>query len=554
MKNPKISSKIGFLVVAAAICMFLYTVSTAADGSIISRDGIGKYFADRIIITCKSDTPLLNIGECRSGVAISGIESLDLLCERYGVSRIEQFYPGKIRHESLRKAISRIYIIDFSDFPDLIAAIADFAGDPNVECADLYTIPEPLFNPNDPEIGQQWYLETTRAYQAWDTVRGDTTSHAIIGIVDTGVYWDHPDLAANIWINDAEDVNHNGNFDNADNDGIDADSNGFFDDVVGWDMGESDNNPAESTPTHGTAIAGAASEVTDNGINGAGIGYSARLMAVKGSNRSGQLSMVYQGIVYAADNGVDIINCSWGSPTYSQASQNIINAVYAIRVSVIAATGSTTNIVYPAGYDHVVAVGATDENDLVQGNADEDSLVDVYAPGTSIRTTWGHESMTSLDGTSLSSPIVCGLAALIMSWHPEYTPDQVEETIESSADSIGSFNPSHPDAIRINCENWLHSDGIAEPVVVPQVFTLLQNYPNPFNAQTELRFYLPSESNIDISMYDITGRKVFERNCGRMQAGYQVFLFDSKKLSSGAYFYRINAGTHTATSKCLLLK
>ena len=554
MKKIEFIAIAGHLTLSALIILFVNAVAAGSDGTIISKNGIGKFFADRIVITLTSDAPQLITGESKSGVAYSGIESLDLLCKQYRVSQIEQFYPGKIRNESLRAAISRIYIFIFSDFPDLPAAMADFSTNSNVECADLYVVPEPYYTPNDPEIGQQWHLETTHAYQAWDIVRGDTTRHAIIAIVDTGVYWDHPDLAANIWINEAEDVNHNGIFDDADENGVDNDNNGYIDDVIGWDFGGPDDNPAENIPWHGTAVAGCASEVTDNNIDGASIGYAAKLMCVKATNQYNDLVYCYQGIVYAADNGSDIINCSWGSPSYSRANQNIINAVYNAGVSVVAATGASSNIIYPGAYDHVVAVGATDENDLINWDTDDDSWVDLYAPGFNILTTWNHNAMISMDGTSLSSPIVCGLAALIMCWHPEYTPDQIEETIETSADSIGDLNPSHPNAIRINCNNWLLTGINETPNSIPDQFTLLQNYPNPFNGQTEIRFYLSTVSQAGFVMYDITGRKIKERNLGKLPAGYHAFQLDCRNLSSGIYYYTVSVGSNSLPSKCLLLK
>jgi serine protease len=447
-----------------------------------------------------------------------------------------------------------MYIFHFDGQSELQAIISDFSADAHIEFAERYSIPDPCYTPNDPDIAQQWHLATTHAYQAWDTVRGDTTRHAIIGIVDTGVYWDHHDLAANIWVNENEDINHNGVFDDDDENGIDNDNNGYIDDVIGWDFGGPDNNPAENMPWHGTAVAGCASEGTDNGAKGASIGYSARLMCAKATNYQNDLVYCYQGITYAADNGADIINCSWGSPGYSRANQNIINHVYSMGVSVIASSGGTSNIIYPGGYDHVVAVGSTDENDHIPGFSDGDSLIDIYAPGTNILTTWNHNTMIRMDGTSLSSPIVCGLAALIMSWHPEYTPDQIEETIETSADSIGYLNPSHPNAIRINCNNWLLTGINDAPNSALDRFTLLENYPNPFNAQTEIRFVLPAEGEVNIALYDIMGRRVKNYDCGSLPAGYNAVKIDGNGKSSGVYIYQVNAGAFSESRKCLLLK
>ena len=102
-----------------------------------------------------------------------------------------------------------------------------------------------------------------------------------------------------MWINDQEDLNHNGIKDAADINGVDDDANGYVDDVIGWDFGRSDNDPREEAPIHATHVAGCASECTDNNLNGAGIGFKARVMAVKGA-RYDTLTAVYQGLTYAA--------------------------------------------------------------------------------------------------------------------------------------------------------------------------------------------------------------------------------------------------------------
>jgi thermitase len=137
------------------------------------------------------------------------------------------------------------------------------------------------------------------------------------------------------------------------------------DDVIGWDNGNNDNDPREDSPTHGTHVAGCASEVTDNGINGAGLGYSARVMANKGSNYSGQLTAVYQAMIWASDNGAHIVNCSWGSGYYSSNYQNIINGVWANGVLVVASAGNenSSQMRYPANYNHVLSVAATTQSD-----------------------------------------------------------------------------------------------------------------------------------------------------------------------------------------------
>jgi hypothetical protein len=501
------------------------------------------------------NAPCYITGRTVSGLVVTGAASIDKLCRELGVTAVESFYSGRLTKTALGRELSRIHIFTLRDGLDAQSAIYPLAGSPDVEYAELYIIPEFCYTPNDPRFGEQWFLTHIHADDCWNMVRGDTTNHVVIGIDDSGVYWDHPDLAANIWVNEAEDVNHNGILDSGDIDQIDADSNGYVDDVIGWDFGNNDNNPIEDIPWHGTIVAGCASEVTDNNVGGAGIGFSARLMCVKATNTQEMLVGAYQGLVYAANNGADIINCSWGSVTHSQIYQNLINALYADGIFIVASAGngSGQDTTYPAGYEHVLAVTGTDQNDHLFPGFGFGDWVDVAAPGVGILSTWGHSDYTSEDGTSLASPIAAGLAALIKAWRPSYNPDQLDTLIKLSADSIGSENPTWPLAIRINAANWLNFVGI-ESDPLPEQFELNQNYPNPFNAQTTIRYSLPTQSMVSIDIFDILGRKIETLAEGIKLTGNHQAIWDASGQASGIYFYRIKAGDKVETSKMLLLK
>ena len=261
---------------------------------VTSPDG-ARYAADRFIVTTRAGVAPLIFGNSVDGVAVTGVASIDKLCSQFNITSVERFYKFPVRKPVLRELISRMYIFHIADGEDVNSVKDAFSTLPDIETSDLYDIPIPFYTPNDPSIDQQWFLNKTRTYEGWDILRGDTTRVAVIGIVDTGVYWMHPDLAANMWVNEREDLDHNGTLDSLDINGIDDDSNGYIDDVIGWDLADNDNDPREFTPTHGTLVAGCASEATDNHIGGAGIGFSARIMAVKGANSQGQLIAVYQG-------------------------------------------------------------------------------------------------------------------------------------------------------------------------------------------------------------------------------------------------------------------
>jgi len=338
-----------------------------------------------------------------------------------------------------------MYILHVAAGTDVQSAREGFASSEYIETSDLYDIPEPIYDPNDPQRNVQWHLGKIQAYPAWDIIRGDTTHYAIVSIVDTGVYWMHPDLAPNMWINELEDLNQNHTLDNGDLNDLDDDGNGYVDDVIGWDNGANDNDPREEEPTHGTHVAGCASEATDNGINGAGIGFSARIMANKGANIYGQLTAVYPAMIWAAENGTHIINCSWRSLYYNQGEQNIVNEIWNSGVIIVAAAGNegNSNNCYPAAYNNVFAVAATNQGDQKADFSSYGDFVDVCAPGVAIYATWDVGGFTALYGTSMASPICAGTCALLRAAFPDWTNADIVNTVIMTADNIDDLNPGY---------------------------------------------------------------------------------------------------------------
>ena len=321
----------------------------------------------------------------------------------------------------------------------------------NVEWAEpkfVRRLFDTLYIPNDPKINEQYFLQKDHMYEAWNVTKGDTS--VVIGIVDTGVDWPHPDLYANIWHN-WSDIKTNWA---TDTDGIKYDS-------IGWDFGGTgdgmgnptpDSNPIEDKPEHGTLVAGVASAVTDNGIGVAGIGFKSKIMPVKVAEGDyvdayGRSLIVYgfEGIKYAADNGAKVINCSWGGGGYSQAEQDVIN--YAISkgaLVVVAAGNDNTDIKeYPAAYSGVLCVAATNSNDVRSTFSNYGSYIDVCAPVENVFSTFQPDTLAPGDGTSFSAPQVSGLAALVFAKFPNYTPLQVAEQIRVNCDNIDSLNTGY---------------------------------------------------------------------------------------------------------------
>jgi len=421
-----------------------------------------EYLVDRFVVTTTTDTAPLITESLISGTAYTGVSAIDDLCAEFDVVKVDHYYDGPVKSAGLKDLIPRMYIFHVAPGADVMAAHTAFRSCANIEVSDLYEVPHICYDPNDPQRTSQWHLTKIQAYQAWDVIRGDSTSGPIISIDDTGVYWMHSDLAPNMWINEAEDINHNGTMDSGDYNGFDDDGNGYVDDVIGWDSGSNDNDPREETPTHGTHVAGCASEATDNGLQGAGIGFSVRLMANKGANSANQLTAVYPAMIWAAENGANIVNCSWGSDYYSSNSQNIINGLWNSGVVVVAAAGNNGNSqsFYPAAYNNVLAVAATNSGDYKASWSSYGTFVDVSAPGAGIYATWSTSSFIALDGTSMASPITAGTCGLLWATNPGYTNQDIVDIIIATTDNIDDLNPNYAGMIgsgRINAYSALAS-------------------------------------------------------------------------------------------------
>ncbi len=274
--------------------------------------------------------------------------------------------------------------------------------------------------PSDPYYADyQWQLPFINADTAWDTTTGSNS--ITIAIIDTGVDQTHPDLAANI--------------------------------VSGYDFVSNDSDPADDEG-HGTHVASIAAAVGNNGVGIAGMAWNARIMPVKvlDATGTGALSDVADGIRWAADNGADVINLSLGGPSSSATLEDAITYAYNQGVLVVAAAGneyeSGNPTSYPAAYDHVLAVAATDDTDGHASYSNSGSYVDVAAPGGDptdsydsnpehwiIGAYWQGSGYNYawLAGTSQAAPHVAGLAALLLSINPALSPDELETIITDTA-------------------------------------------------------------------------------------------------------------------------
>lgn len=533
------------------------TGAIAKDKSVRYPAGSGQE-RDRILVLLSPSPAQPDESGAACGVARLGVPALSCRYRDLGVIANEPLYPGTLRHPILRATISRIRVLTLAAGADPVPILRELRQDPLVLRTGRERRPDLHYTPSDPRHTDQWHLEHTRVYEAWDVVRAEVTASAVIAIVDAGVFWNHPDLVDNMWINSPEDVNQNGRFDAADLDGVDADGNGYVDDVVGWDFGENDNDPQEDTIEHGTAVAGAASEVTDNGLLGAAIGFAARLMAVKCFNHAGQFVAAYEGMIYAVDNGAQVVNCSWGTLTANPVEQFIIDTLGSAGALVVASAGAFDGVpMYPAAYEHVLAVTATDLFDVKASFANYGVWVDVCAPGVNIWTTSGHDDFTVYSGTSFATAMTAGLAALIRAWDPALTAEATADLIQAAAVDIEDLNPGYAGQLgagRIDCAAWLPATAVQPQVPSGQSLTHLGNSPNPFNARTLIRYQLNRSGFVSLTVFDLAGNRVADLVSCWQDGGWQTAVWDATSQASGTYFYVLEVGDQVARRKCVLVK
>jgi subtilisin family serine protease len=311
--------------------------------------------------------------------------------------------------------------------------------------------------PNDPDFRLLWGLKNSggapfygtsgsdiKAPEAWGVTTG--SSGIVIALVDTGVEYTHPDLAANIWKNTGEIANNR----------IDDDKNGYIDDVNGWNFVSKNNNPMDDNG-HGTHCAGTIAAVGNNNIGITGVCWNAKIMPLKflSASGSGYVSDAISAILYANKMGAGVISNSWGGSQYSQALKDAIDISSAVVVCASGNSGVNTdnNPQYPSAYtsSNIISVAATDSKDNLASFSNYGVYsVDVGAPGVRIRSTYKNGQYQYLSGTSMATPHVSGVAALLKVVNPGMSNIQIRNRILGSVDKVSSLSGKVSSGGRLN--------------------------------------------------------------------------------------------------------
>ena len=351
----------------------------------------------------------------------------------FNILTIQKAYPSvkspeKSKNERGEKLadLSLIYKLTFPENTDILKVKERLIKSKTCEYVVPQFVPRLCFVPNDDSISQQYALFKINAFAGWDIHKGDT--NMVIGVTDTGIDPFHPDIIGNIKYNYADPIN-----------GIDDDNDGFTDNYRGWDTGSNDNDPTADNNFHGQHVSGLSSATANNSEGVAGSGYFCKLLPIKIANQNGSLVGAYDGLIYAAEHGCKVINCSWGGFEFSELNQDLIRYA-AINKDCIIFCGAGNNnderLFYPASYEYAVSVGATNEQDFKADFSTYGYLLDLFAPGDFVLSTWADGGYLRTGGTSMAAPVAAGCAGILRSAFPTWSSQQITEQLKVTCDNI----------------------------------------------------------------------------------------------------------------------
>jgi hypothetical protein len=337
---------------------------------------------------------------------------------------------------------------------------------------------------DDTHFDSLTHLPLIRATEAWETTRGAPSVR--IGVIDTGVFKEHPDLLGQFWVNDPEDLNGNGILDESDLNGLDDDANGYIDDVIGYDFVDrtravdqgdylvrdpdaSEDQLSPSAPrrrgfSHGTFVAGVIAAALDNGLGIAGVAPGARLVPIRAFGIDGlaEDDDIAAAIVYAADIGLDVVNLSFGDTYYSPLMADAIRYATSVGTTVVASGGNvgTDEPHYPSDYPESIGALWLGRDGLARGSRASFGIgVDVGAPASFVYTTLmpapedfsGDRTPDSLlygyrSGSSMAAPQISGAVALLRSLDPTLSPASMKAILTSTALDLGEPGWDHETA------------------------------------------------------------------------------------------------------------
>ena len=388
---------------------------------------------------------------------------------------------AKVQDDFSKAGLPGMQVVKLPSNLSVNDAIAEYRKNPDI----LYVQPNYIYHtaaltPNDPSYNLQWGLNNTEnlhadinAPDAWGVSTGSNA--VIVAVIDTGVDYNHPDLSSNIWINPGESGLDNQGFDKRFN-GIDDDNNEYIDDWHGWNFYQGNNDPMDGNTGsyHGTHCAGILGAAGNNGVGVCGVNWNVTIMPLRTTDVSGlsNSSSNIMAINYASSNAAGIISNSWGGYSYDQALKDAIDNSPALVVCAAGNDNVNTDLnpFYPASFNstNLISVAATDSSDNKASFSNYGQIsVDLAAPGVNIYSTKKDSTYQFKSGTSMATPFVAGVAALVKSTNPLLTNNQIKNIIFNNIDVKPSLSGKVNTSGRLNAyKAVLAAQRMAQPEMI----------------------------------------------------------------------------------------
>lgn len=392
-------------------------------------------------------------------VLVKSSNEIDASLLKLNIKRIEPLYPNALWKKIVldgENTVSSVKYLRETGLFDMVDYDYIMGADADIESIDVSsnTYAEDLSYLDTMCIGDAWGYGNANNLGG---PNGGGSPDVVIAIIDTGVDYNHLDLRNNIWTNTGEIPNNN----------IDDDGNGYVDDVHGWDCVNEDNDPIDDNG-HGTHVAGIAA-AENNNIGTVGVAFNCKIMPIKAGNSSGKFNNadIAQAIQYAYMSGASVINMSFGGPSISAVVEDALVDAY-FQCSLIAAAGNSSlpgdlecpihfieaTPFYPASLQYVVGVMSCDNlgtHTSTFSNFDDHPYnryeYDCYACGEQIISTWPNNKYATMSGTSMSCPVVAGIAALLRSAYPDrevYSSKYIHSQLTNTGSKHVQEDHDHP--------------------------------------------------------------------------------------------------------------
>lgn len=480
---------------------------------------------------------------------ILGVTAIDAVAKQFGCTKIHAIKKGQVyvltlaENANVQEAANAMLATGLCKYAEADAA------------ATIGEWKTTATAPTDTLFYQQWGLHNTGTFsggtakagadidllRAWDVETGD--SNIVVAVIDAGIKSNHPDIHGRLWRNKTEIPGN----------GIDDDGNDYIDDTMGWNM-VIDTNNIEDDHGHGSHVAGIIGANVNNVTGMAGVDQHCKLMVLKAIDQTGFIaySWMTEAIYYAADNGARVINISAGGLSFSNIVQDAITYAVGKKVTVLAAmmNSGMEQKFYPAACTGVIAVGATDAEDKRASFSTFGSHISVCAPGHQIYSL-SHLYDTAyvmMSGTSMATPCVAGVAALLLAQDSTRTPAQIKNLLESNAEDmvgeskdVAGFDKYYGNG-RVNAWRALTNARLSvNNVATTEQWTV---YPNP--ATDKLYIGAVNTDSYKVQLVSITGTVVYSATCTGNAA------MPVAHLAKGSYILRLQQGERVQHTSVVL--